>query len=102
MYDCEHSLCNAHLLRDLIFIKERFEQDWSQELIDLLLKLLNLKNKALARGQQAISSATLKKYKLEYDKIVKKGLDVNPFSPPPQKKRGKDKKTPPRNLLERI
>lgn len=101
-YNCEHSLCNAHLLRDLIFIKERFEQGWSQELIDLLLKLLDLKNKALARSQQAISSATLKKYELRYDEIVKKGLELNPFEPPLEKKRGRDKKTPPRNLLERF
>jgi len=105
-YDCQHSLCNAHLLRDLVFIKERFEQNWSEELIDLLLKLLNLKNKALARGQKAISKVTLKKYESLYDKIIKKGLQQNPYKPPTdlkgKKKRGRKKKTPPQNLLERF
>ncbi len=101
-YDCKHSLCNAHLLRDLVFIKERFEQKWAEELIDLLLRLLHLKNKALARGQQAISYTTVKKYESLYDKIVRKGLRQNPFKPPPVKKRGKKKKSPPRNLLERF
>ena len=101
-YDCEHSLCNAHLLRDLIFIKERFNQKWAEELINLLLKLLDLKNKALARGQKAIASATLKKYELKYNKIIKKGLRQNPYKPPLEKKRGRKKKTPPRNLLERF
>jgi len=105
-YDCEHSLCNAHLLRDLVFIKERFGQKWSEELIDLLLKLLNLKNKALARGQKAISKVTLKKYELLYDKLIKKGLRQNLYKPPPElkgkKKRGRKKKTPPCNLVERF
>jgi len=101
-YGCQHGLCNAHLLRDLIFIKERFGQQWAQELINLLLKLLDLKNKALARGQQAISKVTLKKYGMLYDEIVKKGLGQNPFKPPLEKKRGRNKKSPPRNLLERF
>ena len=100
--ECKHSLCNAHLLRDLVFIKERFEQKWSEELISLLLRLLGLKNKALARGQKTISKITLKKYELQYDKIIKKGLRQNPYKPPPEKKRGKKKKTPPINLLERF
>jgi transposase len=101
-YDCEHSLCNAHLLRDLVFIKERFEQKWAEELISLLVKLLDLKNKALARGQEAISKITLKKYALQYDQLIKKGLNQNPYKPPLVKKRGKKKKSPPLNLLERF
>jgi len=101
-YDCIHSLCNAHLLRDLVFIKERFEQKWAEELIELLLRLLHLKNKAIARGQETISKQTLKKYQRLYDQIVQKGLNQNPYQPPPEKKRGRNKKTPPRNLVERF
>ena len=101
-YDCEHSLCNAHLLRDLIFIKERFNQDWAQQLIDLLLKMLDLKNKALARGQLAISKVTFKKYQKLFDAIVESGLKLNPFKLPDKKTRGRYKKSPPRNLLERL
>lgn len=38
-YACEHGLCNAHILRELIFIKERFDQPWAEQLIELLLKM---------------------------------------------------------------
>jgi len=101
-YQCDHALCNAHLLRDLIFIKERFEQDWAQDLIDLLLKMKTAKQKAIAQGKSAFSLATIRKYKALYQAILKKGFTLNPFKPPPVKKRGRPKKSAPRNLLERL
>ena len=101
-YCCEHGLCNAHLLRDLIFIKERFKQQWADELIGLLLKMKAAKERAIAKGKAALSQATLSRYRKLYGAIVQKGLKANPYNPPPVKKRGPDKKTKPRNLIERI
>jgi transposase len=101
-YACRHGLCNAHLLRDLIFIKERFEQQWADELITLLLKMKAAKDKAVAKGKQALSAPTLYRYRKAYQAIVQKGLRINPFKPPDIKKRGRPKKTKPRNLLERL
>jgi transposase len=101
-YDCKHSLCNAHLLRDLTFIKERFEQTWADELIGQLLKMKAAKEKAVTQGKSGLSSATLSKYRRQYDQIVQDGLAANPFQIPDTKKKGRRKKTPPRNLLERF
>lgn len=108
-YKCEHALCNAHILRELIFIKERFEQDWAQELIDLLLKMKTAKQKAIEQNKSGLSTATLNKYRRAYDKIIAKGLKQNPLpelaKPPPKnqpKKRGRKAKSKPRNLLERL
>jgi transposase len=101
-YQCKHSLCNAHLLRDLIFIKERFQQDWADELIALLLKMKAVKEKAIEKNKFSLTKATLKKYKEQYDLIIQKGLKNNPFKPPDKKKVGRHKKTPARNLLERL
>jgi len=101
-YDCEHGLCNAHLLRELTFIKERFEQEWADQLINLLLKMKTAKERAIAKGKSSLSQATLTRYRQLYDALVQKGLKVNPFKPPPTKKRGRSKKTKPRNLLERF
>lgn len=101
-YDCNHSLCNAHLLRDLIFIKERFEQAWADDLISLLLKMKLAKEKAIRQGKSGLSSATLYQYRRQYNQIVNDGLAANPFEVPTTKKRGRPKKTPPRNLIERF
>jgi len=99
---CQHALCNAHLLRDLIFIKERFKQTWSQDLLSLLLKMKAAKEKAVANGKTAFCKATIKNYKTQYLKIIQQGFQKNPFKPPPKKSRGRYKKSPPRNLLERL
>ncbi len=101
-YGCKHGLCNAHLLRELIFIKERFGQDWADELIALLLKMKAAKEKAMDKGKQSLSEATLKRYRSLYDTLVNKGLNANPHTTPPKKKRGRDKKSKPRNLIERF
>ncbi|TVM02564.1 MAG: hypothetical protein CV087_09395 [Candidatus Brocadia sp. WS118] len=101
-YNCGHGLCNAHLLRELAFIKGRFKQGWADELAGLLLKMKAAKERAVAQGKLSLSPATLSRYRRLYDAIVQKGLNANPFKPPPGRKRGRDKKTKPRNLIERF
>ncbi len=101
-YNCTHAACNAHLLRDLIFVKEQFGQVWANQLINLLLYLKKLKEKAIATGKITFSKATLKKYRQQYDTIIQKGFLLNPYKPPKEKTRGRYKKSPPRNLLERL
>jgi len=101
-YCCKHALCNAHLLRDLIFIKERFEQPWAEELIQLLLKMKAAKEKAINEGKSNFSPSTHKRYQDQYERIVQQGLEVNPFKPPEKKSRGRYAKPPPLNLLIRL
>jgi len=101
-YCCEHALCNAHLLRDLIFIKERFEQPWAEEFIQLLLKMKAAKKKAISEGKSSFSRFILTKYQGQYERVVREGLKENPFKPPEKKSRGRYAKSPPRNLLERL
>lgn len=101
-YDCEHSLCNAHMLRELQFISERFQQSWADDMASLLCKMKTAKKKAISKGKTALSARTIRKYQKQYDKIIQQGLDANPFEPPKEKKRGPNKKTKPRNLLERL
>ncbi len=103
-YQCEHALCNAHILRELIYIKERFEQDWAQELIDLLLKMKQAKQRALLKNKSGLSKVTLDKYRQTYNDIINRGLAANPLANAPPKiiKRGRKAKSKPRNLVERL
>lgn len=101
-YSCQHSLCNAHNIRELTFVKERFEQQWAQQLIDLLLKMKSAKYKALQKGKDRLSKSRLRDYRKAYDSLIKKGIEENPFKPPKIKKRGRIKKSIPQNLLIRL
>ncbi|KAA1243404.1 transposase, partial [Aquimarina sp. RZ0] len=37
-YQCGHSLCNAHILRDLIYIEEAFNAPWATKIRKLLVR----------------------------------------------------------------
>ena len=106
-YDCTHALCNAHLIRELVFIHEQFDQVWAKELIDLLLDMKKAKEKAMEDGKTSLDKAILGKFDQKYDHILDKGFAINPFEAPvykkgQKKKRGRPKKTKARNLLERL
>ena len=99
-----HGLCNAHHLRELIFLIERYPQDWEQSLIDLLLEVK--KSVDQVRGKQPqLSKEQLADFDQRYDRLIEQGLQANP---PPElndqlpKRRGRTAKSPPRNLLERL
>jgi len=37
-YECDHTLCNAHILRDLSYIEERFNVSWAKQIKGLLIR----------------------------------------------------------------
>jgi len=105
IYLCTHGLCNAHHLRELEFLKERYPQAWQTPLADLLLVILEAVKTAKAVQASSLSSTQLSEFERCYDALIEQGLQANPppERPPDQpKKRGRIKQSPMRNLLERF
>lgn len=106
-YECNHFLCNAHHLRELQFIWERFKQPWAVQM-SLLLSTMNQQVKtAKEQGLNAIDPQQLRDFEKRYQQIVDQGRAANPHQPPPldpnkPKSRGRPKQTPPQNLLDRL
>ena len=104
-YDCAHGLCNAHHLRELRFIVERYEQRWAEQMMTLLCEIKTQVDVAKAEEKSALSAMQLSDFELKYQTLLTAGFEANP--PPPvddstSKKRGRVKQSPPKNLLDRL
>jgi len=106
-YGCAHALCNAHLLRELIFLKEQGQltgqmpQPWADQMITLLLAIKAAVGTAQAEGQAHLSSLALAEFETQYQALVTAGLLANPPRAP-SGRRGRTKQTPAHNLLVRL
>jgi transposase len=98
----KHALCNAHHLRDLLFIKEQYNQEWESEMYSLLLDVKEDVEKT-SQQKNCLDHKKIQEFENQYDQIIEKGLEMNPPPPPPKKKkRGRVKQSPPKNLLDRF
>lgn len=102
-YVCKHALCNAHHLRELVFIDEHLKEPWALKMKKLLLEIKNAVDEAYSQGKNNFSDDTLRKYRKRYLEIVRQGYSVQP---PPRKRqpgqRGKIKQPPGKNMLDRL
>ena len=101
-YGCVHSLCNAHMLRELAFIEQTTDQRWAKEMIELLLEIKKAVEIKRLDKKEFLSKAELSKYIKRYDMLVEKGLKKNPEQPKPEGRRGRAKQTKARLLLLRL
>ncbi len=117
-YECEHGLCNAHHLRELRFIVKRYQQEWAEQMMTLLVDIKHRVEYAKVSGRSALEPDQVQQFEERYQLLIGQGLKcevcernnsprtlrVNPPKPDREnpKPRGRPKQSPAKNLLERL
>jgi transposase len=99
-----HALCNAHHLRELEFLTERYPQEWETQLMDLLREIKD-QVETTRKSHPCLSPQQVAVFERRYDVLIEHGLQAN--APPEPcagqpKKRGRVKQSKPRNQLQRL
>lgn len=105
LYGSLHGLCNAHHLRELEFLEERYDQGWAGDMQTLLLNMKHQVETAKQAGRLELTPTQRDALTRHYESILAAGLKENP--PPPvnpngPKQRGRVKQSPAKNLLDRL
>ena len=99
--NCNHALCNAHILRELNGITELQGQNWAKPMKNLLLDIK--KEVDLANNKQnALPLDKIQDFESKYDKILKAGIDEDYAKNIELYSKKKVKKSASLNLLNRL
>jgi transposase len=101
-YECSHNLCNAHHLRELIFVYERFNQSWAEKMTQLLCKINDSVKASKLEGKTALEPSIITGFESEFQIIIDSGYKSNPEIIPAVKTKGRPKRTKPLNLILRL
>lgn len=100
---CQHSLCNAHHLRELQWVIDNHAQyTWAKTMQDLLLEINEAVNKT---EKNCLAPVAVDAYRTRFRQVIQTGAIEMPLPPPEvkqSKKKGREKKSKERNLLERL
>jgi len=100
--DKEHSLCGAHLLRELAFEQQTGRQPWSQEMTRTLEDALKACSAARKLGATALPAAEIESFTTRYRAAIQDGQALNPPAAKIAGRRGRAKQSSAFNLLRRL
>lgn len=100
-YKCKHIICNAHLIRELTALAETLNQKWPSQMTELLLSIKKRVEQSSFR-ENSLDKPTLMLFEKEYDKLIRKGLYLNPIRYKKNQNRGRHKQSKATNLLVRL
>jgi len=102
-YGKSHSLCNAHHLRELTFIQERYQCKWAKDMETFLLTTKKRVELHYQETGKCLPEKELKRYYCKYKKIVTQGRVESPCAEKTVPiKKGRQKESTARNLLNRL
>lgn len=102
--DCLHGLCNAHLLRELVFLHEVQGQKWAKRMFDLLLRMRRSAAAAHKARAGPGPAPQLAAWTRKYRAVLCEGFAENPEPGTPRTPgtRGRSGRTKAQNLLHRL
>ncbi|MFH1541568.1 MAG: IS66 family transposase [bacterium] len=100
---CKHALCNAHHLRELLWISQQEPVSWAGEMKLLLSEIYQQVEEAKKTGKRKLPLVLIDQYEKRYSRIISKGLSYHKTLTPLKKRaRGRRKQRPGKNLLDRL
>jgi transposase len=103
-YECAHSICGAHLVRDCAGVAEQEHQEWASEMHDFLLDLHDACQEWRLRHLTAVPALERDDWVARYFEILAAGYAAQP--PPPASspglRKGRPKQSKAKNLLDAL
>jgi len=99
--NCNHALCNAHLLRELQGVIENTNQQWAVSMQQLLWEMKLIVDDFKQSGKASLPDEYVRIFADEYNRITKLGETENPLTEE-QQSNSKKKRPKSRNLLDRF
>lgn len=102
--DMAHGLCNAHHLRELIFIAEEEKEKWAGEMKALLLEIHDAVEESKKQGKIQLGRQRQNAFRNQYRRILQHGFRYHQSLPTLAStgSRGRRKQRPGKNLLDRL
>jgi transposase len=103
---CTHSLCGAHLLRELTLVTEQDGQAWAGELAEVLRGMDAAAHEWRIQGALRVPAEERSAWIAQYHALLARGFAANappaPAAACPRGRRGRPKQAPAKNLLDAL